>query len=114
MKALYVALGAGFGASFRYVVDLLIKKMHSNWLPIETLLINIAGSFVLGLVLNHHGNALLILGTGFAGAFTTWSTFAVEAHTIVKTKSHVQAFIYLALTFVLGIGAAGIGIAIAN
>lgn len=114
MKALLVALGAGFGASARYLIDLAVKKLHSHWIPFETLGINIAGSFILGLVLNSHGNTLLILGTGFAGAFTTWSTLAVEAHALVKTKSHAKAFTYLVLTFILGIGAAGIGIALAH
>jgi CrcB protein len=111
MKALYVAFGAGFGAAARYVIDVAVKKLHTHWIPFETLGINIAGSFMLGLVLNSQGNALLVLGTGFAGAFTTWSTLAVEAHALVKTKNHAKAFAYLVLTFILGIGAAGLGIA---
>jgi CrcB protein len=114
MKAILVALGAGFGASSRYMIDVSVKRLHSWWIPFETLAINIAGSFLLGLVINNHGNIGLILGTGFAGAFTTWSTLAVEAHSLVETKSHAKAFAYLVLTFILGIGAAGLGIAIAN
>lgn len=114
MKALYIALGAGFGASARYAIDVTVKKLHKHWIPFETLGINISGSFLLGLVLNSHGNWALILGTGFAGAFTTWSTLAVEAHSLVKSKSHAKAFTYLVLTFILGISAAGLGIALAN
>jgi len=114
MKALLVAIGAGFGAASRYLVDIFVKKLHRSWIPFETLGINVAGSFLLGLVINNHGNVSLILGTGFAGAFTTWSTLAVEAHSLVQTKSHVKAFTYLLLTFVLGIGAAGLGIALSN
>lgn len=114
MKALYVAFGAGFGASFRFLLDSGMKKLHTSWLPFETLLINISGSFLLGVVVNSHENWVLVFGTGFAGAFTTWSTLAVEAHALVKTKNHTKAFTYLLLTFILGIGAAGLGFAISN
>ena len=114
MKAILIALGAGFGASSRFLIDTGLKKLHSTWLPFETLLINISGSLLLGTVVNSHGNVVLVLGTGFAGAFTTWSTLAVEAHALVKTKNHVKAFTYLLLTFILGIGAAGLGFAISN
>ena len=114
MKALLVACGAGFGASSRYVVDYFVKRLHRSWIPFETLGINISGSFLLGLVINNHGNLGLIIGTGFAGAFTTWSTLAVEAHSLVQIKSHAKAFAYLLLTFILGIAAAGLGIALAN
>lgn len=114
MRALYVALGAGVGASARFVLDSLIKKLHSHWMPLETLLINVAGSFVLGLVINSGGNTLLAVGTGFAGAFTTWSTLAVEAHALVHTKSHGKAFTYLLLTLICGIGAAALGVKLAS
>ena len=114
MKALYVGFGAGFGAAARYFIDVTVKRLHSHWMPFETLAINITGSFLLGLVINNHGSMFLVLGTGFAGAFTTWSTLAVEAHALVQTRSHTKAFTYLVLTFVLGIGAAGLGIAFAN
>ena len=114
MKAIYVALGAGLGASARFLIDSYLKRLHTSWIPLETLLINVSGSFILGVVVNSGTHVALIIGTGFAGAFTTWSTLAVEAHALVKTKSHVKAFTYLLLTFVLGIGAAGLGFAISN
>ena len=109
MKALLVALGAGVGAPARYLTDQAIKKMHSRLMPLETLLINVLGSFVLGLVINSGKNTLLIVGTGFAGAFTTWSTFAVETHELFEKKHRAQAWGYLALTLVLGITAAALG-----
>ena len=114
MRALYVALGAGIGAPSRYLVDMWIKKIHSHWMPLETLLINVLGSFVLGLVINTGDQWKLLIGTGFAGAFTTWSTLAVEAHGFVHTKSHSKAFIYLLLTLILGVSAAALGISLTN
>jgi fluoride exporter len=50
-----------------------------------------------------------LLGTGFAGAFTTWSTFAVEEHHLLKKNHRNKAYLYLALTLVLGVSAAAIG-----
>ena len=114
MRAIYVALGAGIGAPARYLIDLWMKKLHSHWMPLETLLINVSGSFVLGLVLHSDNNWKLLIGTGFAGAFTTWSTLAVEAQSFIHTKSHSKAFIYLLLTLVLGVSAAALGVKLAS
>jgi len=110
MRALLVALGAGLGAPSRYVIDIYVKKLHRSLIPIETLLINTVGSFVLGLMLNSHGNSYLIIGTGFAGAFTTWSTFAIEEHHLMKKNHYRKAITYLVLTLVCGVGAAAIGV----
>jgi CrcB protein len=114
MRALLVALGAGVGAPLRFVIDHKVKKHHRSLIPLETLLINTIGSFVLGLVVNSHGNTLLIFGTGFAGAFTTWSTFAVETHHLLQHKQHAKAAMYLGLTLVLGISAAALGVKLAS
>ena len=110
MRALFVALGAGIGAPLRYVLDLQVKKLHRSLIPLETLIINTLGSFVLGLMINAHGHWPLIVGTGFAGAFTTWSTFAVETHHLLQHKHRNKAAIYLALTLVCGISAAALGV----
>jgi CrcB protein len=110
MKALLVALGAGFGAAARYILDYYVKRWHRFTIPIETLAINVLGSFILGLVVNSRGNLPLIIGTGFAGAFTTWSTLAYEQHQLIKSGKSIHAVIYLIATMALGIGAAGVGI----
>ena len=114
MKAILVALGAGFGATARYILDYYVKRWHRSSIPIETLTINVLGSFILGLVVNSRGNLPLLLGTGFAGAFTTWSTLAYEQHQLIKSGKSVNAMIYLIATFVLGIGAAGLGVYLAK
>ncbi|MEI8222103.1 MAG: fluoride efflux transporter CrcB [Actinomycetes bacterium] len=114
MRAVFVALGAGIGAPLRYLIDQEVKKLHRSLIPVETLFINTVGSFVLGLMINSHGNWLLIIGTGFAGAFTTWSTFAVETHHLLKHKHRKKALLYLALTLVCGISAAALGVKLAS
>ena len=108
MRALWVMLGAGVGAPARYLVDQGIRRLHGSSWPLGTLVINVLGSFILGLVVTGGGNALLILGTGFAGAFTTWSTFAMETHTLFVLKKHGVAWLNLLATLLLGIAAAAI------
>ncbi len=110
MKPLFVALGAGVGAPTRYIVDYYIKRLHKLSIPVETLGINILGSFILGLVINSNGNLVLLIGTGFAGSFTTWSTLAFEQHQLIKSGRKLSALIYLVLTLILGISAAAFGV----
>ena len=114
MRALLIALGAGIGAPVRYLIDREVKKIHRSLIPFETLGINTAGSFVLGLMINSDSHWQLIIGTGFAGAFTTWSTFAIEEHRLMKDRHHTKALAYLALTLVLGISAAALGVYLAK
>ncbi len=114
MRALLIALGAGIGAPARYLIDREVKKIHRSLIPFETLGINTAGSFVLGLMINSDNHWQLIIGTGFAGAFTTWSTFAIEEHRLMKDRHRLKAFTYLVMTLVLGISAAALGVYLAK
>lgn len=109
MREILISLGAGFGAPARYLVDKHFKKLHSINLPLETLLVNILGSFVLGFTVHRSGDTSYLIGTGFTGAFTTWSTFMVEVHDIFRTRKHLKGALYLALTLALGITAAALG-----
>lgn len=104
MKALLVALGAGLGAPARYVLDQMIPK--SKGIPWATLLVNTLGSFILGWIILRGTSWSLLLGTGFAGAFTTWSTFAMETHNLLADRKLFSAFFNISATLVLGIGAA--------
>jgi CrcB protein len=109
MRSLLIALGAGIGAPLRYFIDDRVKKLHSQTIPIQTLLINTLGSFVLGVAIHRSANLGFLLGTGFAGAFTTWSTLTLECFNLVQTKKFDIALIYLGLTLILGISAAALG-----
>jgi len=106
---LLISLGAGIGALSRYLIDKAVKKAHRSLIPFETLGINTVGSFVLGYTVHQSPAVGYLIGTGFAGAFTTWSTFAVEEHHLIKKNHKAKAYLYLALTLVLGISAAAIG-----
>jgi CrcB protein len=75
---LLVALGAAVGAPLRYVAGRLLDSR----LPRGTILVNWLGSFLLGWFsgLALGGHAMALLGTGFCGALTTYSAFAVQTH----------------------------------
>lgn len=77
MTGLLVALGAGPGALARFLVA---HRLDTHF-PRGTLLVNLSGAFLLGLFTGWSlsGHAWALLGTGFCGAFTTYSSFAVQA-----------------------------------
>jgi fluoride exporter len=81
----WVALAGGIGAALRFVVDSLVARRARRTVPLGTLVINVSGSFLLGLLtalaLDHAGLADLkiVLGTGLLGGYTTFSTASVEA-----------------------------------
>ena len=72
MTALLVALGAAVGAPLRYLVDRFVQRRHDSVFPWGTLAVNVAGSFLLGLLAaSINGIWLTFLGTGFCGGLTT-------------------------------------------
>ena len=112
MRVLLISLGAGVGAPLRYFIDKNMRKARINLIPLETLLINVLGSIILGITVHRSANIGFLFGTGFAGAFTTWSAFALETHDLFKSRKHAVAWRYLILTLVLGVAAAAAGNAI--
>jgi CrcB protein len=107
---LLVALGALFGAPLRYYIDHLFRRRFT--FPGGILLVNIAGSFFLGLISKSSSATLALFGIGFAGAFTTWSAFALDLN---KDLRHPRRFLANILaTLILGIISAGIGRALAG
>ena len=79
MTFVYVALGAALGAPLRYVAGHLLDRRSLPW---GTIAVNVVGSFLLGIFsgLGLSGNTMALLGTGFCGALTTYSAFAVQSH----------------------------------
>jgi CrcB protein len=119
MLTLAVALAAGGGAVLRYVVDQLVGHRTRGDFPYGTVVINVSGSFLLGLVTGlalHHGlgsTATVVIGTGFAGGYTTLSTWAWETLAVAGTGDVLKASVNVLGSFAAGIAAAAAGLALA-
>jgi len=98
-----VALGAAAGAALRFA---LATRFDGDWHR-GTLLANVVGSFLLGLLsaLALTGHAMALLGTGFCGGFTTYSSFAVQTHGLGPRRGAA----YAAATIGLGLAACAAG-----
>lgn len=113
----FVAAGA-VGAPLRYLVDGLVGKRSVGVFPRGILLINVCGSFLLGFVTGlalHHGlgrTPRIVIGTGFCGAFTTFSTFTYETVRLIEEGDLVEGLANLGLTVLLAAVAAAAGLAV--
>ena len=114
----YVIAGAT-GAVTRFAVDRTVKNRSAVRLPWGTFVINVSGSllfgFLTGLGLSHGlpRTPRVILGTGFCGAYTTFSTFTFEAVRLLEEGARKDAACYAMGTFVAGSLAAAIGLSVA-
>ena len=97
MTALLVVAGAVVGAPLRYLTDLFVQKRHDSVFPWGTLVVNAAGSLVLGATAGAVSTAggpawvLPLVGTGFCGALTTFSTFGFETFRLVEDGALLEA-----------------------
>lgn len=113
---LLVALGGAFGAVARYGSSVICAGLLGDRFPWGTLFVNVLGCFLLGWLV--HGSTLandttrLAIGTGFLGAFTTFSTFGVQTHQAWQRSPGV-ALANVGANVILGIAAAGLGIFLA-
>jgi len=82
--------------------------------PSGTIVVNVTGSFALGLLVGLDAPALTIVGTGLLGAFTTFSSFARDAVALAEEKRWAAAALYLATTFALTVAAAAAGLAMSG
>lgn len=108
MKFLYVIAGATVGAPSRYLLDLHLRKYIKY--PFGITVINVLGAFIIGLSIGPADNFRALVAVGFAGAFTTWSTFILDLYLAFELKQYKSAATNLLLSLVLGLGAAWLGI----
>jgi CrcB protein len=107
-----VAAGASVGSSGRYLVDSALSRRLHDAMPYGTLAVNLSGSAALGALtaLGARGTIgpvlLALLGIGFCGAFTTFSTFVWETVALAGDGRRVAAVTYLLGTLVLGVAVA--------
>ncbi|MEH7081214.1 fluoride efflux transporter CrcB [Neobacillus drentensis] len=111
----FVGIGGIFGAILRFQLGKWITSKTTYKFPLATWIINISGSFVLGiLAVLHLGKGIpdwlwLLCGTGFLGAYTTFSTFGYETIQMLQKRETKHAVFYVSTSVLLGILFAWIG-----
>ena len=108
-----IALGAGLGAPARYLTDRSIQARHDTVFPWGTLTVNLVASLVLGILAGLVGHldrdVTTLIGTGFCGALSTYSTFGFETVRLATNGARFHAVANVAVSLVGGIGAAALG-----
>lgn len=113
MDFIFVAMGGALGAASRYAISLVPVK---TTFPMLTLITNVLGAILIGFVVGLYDRkgsdstgGLLFWKTGVCGGFTTFSTFSLEAYTLIENKSYVLAGAYVALSVTLCLAGIVIG-----
>ncbi|MCC3653057.1 MULTISPECIES: fluoride efflux transporter CrcB [Streptomyces] len=115
MNWLLVALGAAVGAPLRYLIDRAVQARHGSVFPWGTVVVNVAGSLLLGLLTGALGagtgsdQARLLLVTGLCGALTTYSTFSYETLRLAERGRAGLAAANVGLSLAGGLGAYVLG-----
>lgn len=113
-------LAAAVGACARYLLDGVVQGRTGGRFPWGTSVVNITGSFVLGVLTGlalHHAlapDAKLVLGTGFCGSYTTFSTFTFEVVSLAEAGRTRAAIRCILVNASGGLLAAGAGLVVAG
>ena len=120
MTVIAMMIAGGAGALSRYLVDILVSGRLGRAFPWGTLTINVSGSLLLGFLTGlglYHGlgsDVETIVGSGFCGGFTTFSTFTIDTVGLREAGSTPRAFANVGANLVLATAAAGLGVALAS
>jgi CrcB protein len=111
MTAAMVFLGAMIGAPLRYLTDRAVQARHDSVFPWGTLSVNVVGCLILGGLTGAAlpNPVLSLLGTGFCGALTTYSTFGYETVRLLEQRSYFWAVMNVVVSVIAGLGAALLG-----
>ena len=108
MKTALVIIGAAIGAPSRFIIDQYLRKFST--LPWGTFAVNVLGSFVIGLTWGSSENTTALVAIGFAGAFTTWSTFMLDIFLSLELKKFRAAAVNYLGSLLVGLLAAAVAI----
>ena len=109
MNWLLVAIGAAVGAPLRYLTDRAVQARHDSVFPWGTFTVNVVGSAVLGVITGAASTVHLLLGIGFCGALTTYSTFSYESLRLAQTGARLYAAANVVASIVAGLAAVLVG-----
>lgn len=117
MKQVFlVFLGGGIGSALRYLISKPLNQVFQNFF-LGTFLVNIIGCLLIGIILGASyknnllsGNNTLFLATGFCGGFTTFSAFAFEKHTLLKSSDLFHFSVYTMSSIAVGVLAVALGL----
>ena len=115
-QAIIVFVGGGFGSVARFLLGRWLNNLETT-IPYGTLLSNVLGSFLVGIILGYLAKSTnisetqsLLLATGFCGGFTTFSTFAYENHVYLKNGDYLSFIPYTFGSLILGFSAVFLGL----
>lgn len=123
MTLVLVLIGGAVGAPLRYVMDLAVQRWHGGRFPWGTLVVNVCGSLLLGILLGAAASrtsdvastgVLALVATGFCGALTTYSTFSFETVRLIEDGAITAALGNVLLSLGCGLGAGALGWALAQ
>lgn len=112
MTLVAVFFGAALGAPCRYLLDRFVQSRHTSDFPWGTLTVNVAGCFLIGFVVGT--SWMPLLGVGFCGGLTTYSTFSYETVRLLEQERYRLALLNVVVSVALGVGAAAIGLALSR
>ena len=115
--ALIIALGGGLGSILRYFTSVLVSKYWSSNFPLATFIVNSIGCLLIGFIIGlleknqlSDSRLKLFLVTGICGGLTTFSAFGMENYNLFQNNNSLLAFVYIAMSIVIGLLAIWLGI----
>jgi CrcB protein len=115
VTVLLVLVGGAIGAPARYLTDLAVQRIHATAFPWGTWTVNVGGSFIFGLVVAQGSTwVTTLVGTGFCGALTTFSTFGYETVRLAEEGETPTAMGNVVLSLAAGLLAAAAGWALGS
>ena len=114
---LLVALGGALGSALRYLTALLLARHYTGSIPLATLVVNLVGCFLIGLLIglcSDTSHLRLLFITGFCGGFTTFSTFTAESYSMFREGAYGLALLYIAGSVLIGLLALWLGLSLSR
>ena len=118
LPVMCVATGGAIGSLLRYFISLWIGKLNTSEFPLPIFLVNISGSFLMGLWIGTMAVLLpektkelhLLIAVGILGGYTTFSTFSLESYMLIEKGSYALAAAYIGGSVVLSVAALFLGL----